>query len=95
MPAWVTRTTQAVAGDARRSWVWTGAPPPLADVVRFDAANVPGDHPLLRGINRAWKYTVAIPATATAYTLAWLLQHPLRTLPALLVAGITLTIWLH
>jgi hypothetical protein len=84
-----------VANDARGSWVWTGSPPPLAAVVKYDAANVPGDHPLLRGANHAWKYTVAIPATAIAYTLAWLLQHPLRTLPALLAVGITLAIWLN
>lgn len=95
LPSWLTNTGQAVATDAKRSWVWTGAPPPLAEVVRFNTANVPGDHPVLRGVNRAWKYAVAIPATATAYTLAWLMQHPLRALPALLVAGLTLLIWIY
>jgi Flp pilus assembly protein TadB len=94
IPAWATRAAGNVASDARNAWVWTGSPPSLSTVLRFDAANVPGDHPILRAGNRAWKYLVAVPATATAYTVAWLLQHPLRALPALLVVGITLLIWI-
>jgi len=94
IPVWATRAARNVANDARNAWVWTGSPPSLNTVLRFDATNVPGDHPVLRGVNWLWKYLVAIPVTATAYTVAWLLQHPLRALPALLIAGITLLIWI-
>jgi Flp pilus assembly protein TadB len=94
IPAWATRAARTVLDDAHTSWVWTGSPPSLSTVRRYDAANVPGDHPLLRAVSRTWKYLVAIPVTATAYTVAWLLQHPLRALPALLIVGITLLIWI-
>jgi hypothetical protein len=92
LPRWITQPASVVVADAKQSWVWTGSPPPLSQVVKSDTANVPGDHVALRRLNQGWKYAFAIPATATAYTVAWLMQHPLRALPALLVAGITLLV---
>lgn len=54
------------------------------------AAWVPGDVPLLEGLGRIYGYLVALPASLSLYTLAWLLQRPGR---ALVTAIVTVIVW--
>lgn len=75
--AWV----GVVRDDFVNGWPWRAAPPALKDVsagAGVDAGAVPDGNTVLRLAWTGWNYAVAIPATALLYTIAWLLQHPVR-----------------
>lgn len=54
------------------------------------AAWVPGEVPVLEALGRLYGYTVALPASAVLYALAWLLQRPGR---ALLTTVVVTVVW--
>jgi hypothetical protein len=79
-----------VAEDLTGAWVWHETPPSLRQVIsdRFpDAGRVPAEHGPLRAVWVVWNFGVAVPATATLYALAWVLQHPARAGVLALVVG--------
>lgn len=86
-----------LARDAAGAWVWRDSPPPLRQVFT-GRTHTPGplpagSIPLRRGWV-VWNVAVAVPTTAVLYVLAWLLQHPARTLIAGMVAGPLTILWI-
>lgn len=78
------------AGSPRsvKAAVYEARPVSLADVVAYtqEGGWVPGDQPeALEIAGRIYGYLVAVPVTAAAYALAWLVQHPLRLVIALVI----------
>jgi hypothetical protein len=87
---------RAAGVDVKSSWVWSNVPPSLRDVAKGARVTerIPGGVPQLRAGWVAWNYVVAVPMTALLYAAAWVFQHPLRTLAAVVVAGTILAMWI-
>jgi hypothetical protein len=87
--SWAAEAVKTALADVAGAWVWRASPPALLSLVREDVgARVPHGHGGLRAFMVAWRRVVAIPTTAVLYVAAWLLQNPLRTAGAVLIAGL-------
>lgn len=96
------RVGAAVAGDVRRWWLVTAAPPSLAEWLTSTrpASTVP-DSPALKAGWVAVAWTLGLPLRVLALALfllagamAWLSTHPLRVLAFLLAATAFVSYWL-
>ena len=87
---------KAAGVDVKSSWVWSNVPPSLRDVAKGARVTerIPGGAPQLRAGWVAWNYVVAVPMTAVLYGLAWIFQHPVRTVAAAVPVAALIAMWI-
>lgn len=84
----------AVSRDIRRIPVFRDPPPAVAELVAYTRSGdwVPGERSeWLEFFGRAYGWLVAVPVSLGLYSVAWLLQRPMRVLFTCLVISL---VWL-
>jgi hypothetical protein len=91
------RIATTIVADVSGAWVWRESPPALRQVIAglLPAVDrVPAGSRPLRAGWVVWNASVAVPATAFLYVLAWVLQHPARAGVLAVMAGPIALAWI-
>lgn len=86
---------RVIVDDFRNAWPWRGQAPSVMDHL----AAKPERHRVAAGSTWlyapwvAYHYGVALPVLAVLSTVMWLVQHPMRVVPAVVVVLLLAAMW--